>query len=193
VRVLLISPNTERINMPTLPLGLSLVAAAVQRAGHEMQFLNLLTAADPIAAVRHAIGQFSPRVIGISIRNIDDQNMENPRLLIEPVREVVAACRAATEATIVLGGAGFSIFPDAALAYLGADLGICGEGEVAFLSLLARLQRGEDPWGLPGVHVAGRAPRHEQAFPAGGRAGDLQAAGGPRDSPSGISASGRAR
>ena len=31
------------------------------------------------------------------------------------------------------------------MAYLGADYGICGEGEIAFLSLLARLQRGEDP------------------------------------------------
>ncbi len=158
MRVLLISPNTERIHMPTLPLGLSLVAAAVQRARHEMQFLNLLTEPDAGAAIRHTCSQFSPQVIGISIRNIDDQNMAPPRLLVEPIREVVAACRAASEATIVLGGAGFSIFPDATLAYLGADLGVCGEGEAAFLALLARLQRGADPWGLPGVHVAGRDP-----------------------------------
>jgi radical SAM superfamily enzyme YgiQ (UPF0313 family) len=156
VRVLLISPNTERVNMPTLPLGLSLVAAAARRAGHETRFLDLLAAPDPAAAVRNACGEFSPQAIGISIRNIDDQNMDRPRLLVEPVREIVAACQAASQATIVLGGAGFSIFPDAALDYLRADVGICGEGEAAFLSLLDRLQRGVDPWGLPGVHVAGR-------------------------------------
>ena len=28
-----------------------------------------------------------------------------------------------------MGGAGYSIFPEAALRYLGADLGVCGEGE----------------------------------------------------------------
>jgi radical SAM superfamily enzyme YgiQ (UPF0313 family) len=156
MKVLLISPHTERINMPTLPLGLCLVGAAVQDAGHDLRLLNLLGTPDPIAAIRQTCSQFSPQVIGISIRNIDDQNMENPRLLVEPVREIVAACRAASKATIVLGGAGFSIFPDAALAYLGADLGVCGEGEAVFLDLLARLQRGADPWGLPGVHVAGR-------------------------------------
>lgn len=156
MRVLLISPNTERVNMPTLPLGLSLVAAAARRAGHEIRFLDLLNAHDPIVAARQAVGQFSPEVIGISIRNIDNQQMGNPRLLIKPLKEIVAACRAASEAPIVLGGAGFSIFPQAALAYLGADYGVCGEGESAFLSLLARLQSGEDPAGLPGVHVAGR-------------------------------------
>jgi hypothetical protein len=65
VRVLLISPNTERVNMPTLPLGLSY---------------------------------------------IDNQQMGNPRLLIEPVKEIVATCRVVSKAKIVLGGAGFSIF-----------------------------------------------------------------------------------
>lgn len=154
--MLLISPNTERANMPVLPLGLSLVAAATRRAGHDTKFLDLLNANDPIAATGQAIDEFSPEVIGISIRNIDNQQMGNTRLLIEPVKEVVAACRAASKAPIVLGGAGFSIFPQAALAYLGADYGVCGEGETAFLSLLARLERGEDPAGLPGVHVAGR-------------------------------------
>ncbi len=157
MRVLLISPNTERLNMPVLPLGLALVAAAVQRAGHEVRLLDLLAEDDPNAAIRRAVGRFAPDVIGLTIRNIDDQNMESPRLLIEPVREVVAACRAATGAPIVLGGAGFSMFPDAALAYLGADFGICGEGEAAFPALLERLCRGKDPWGLPGVHVAGRS------------------------------------
>ena len=45
----------------------------------------------------------------------------------------------------------------AALAYLGADLGILGEGERAFPAVLSRLERREDLGGLPGVCVAGRA------------------------------------
>ena len=164
MRVLLVSPNTERIKMASLPLGLGMVAAAVRRAGHETVFLDLLSDADPIAAVRRTVAAFSPQVIGLSIRNIDDQTMLNSRFLLAPVKEVIDICRSLTDAPIVLGGAGYSMFPDAALSYLGADLGICGEGEMAFPALLARLQAGEDLTGLPGVHVAGHGPQGARAF-----------------------------
>ena len=36
MRVLFVSPNTERLNMPTLPLGLALVASATRRAGQQI-------------------------------------------------------------------------------------------------------------------------------------------------------------
>jgi radical SAM superfamily enzyme YgiQ (UPF0313 family) len=155
MKVLFVSPNTERMNMPTLPLGLALVAAATRRSGHEIQFLDLLAATDPLAAIRQAIGEFRPEVIALSIRNVDDQSMQDNKFLLEPVREIVAVCRAASQAKIVVGGAGYSIFPEAALAYLNADYGVCGEGEVVFPVLLERLQRGQDAAGLPGVYVRG--------------------------------------
>ena len=73
MRVLLVSANTERIKMTSLPLGLGMVATAVRQAGHETAFLDLLSETDPIAAVRRVVADFSPQVIGLSIRNIDDQ------------------------------------------------------------------------------------------------------------------------
>jgi radical SAM superfamily enzyme YgiQ (UPF0313 family) len=155
VRVLLISPNTERMNMPTLPLGLALVAAATRRAGHETHLLDLLTAPDPLSAVRRTIDQFQPEVIGLSIRNVDDQSMQDTKFLLEPVRDAVAACQAASQAKLIVGGAGYSIFPEAALEYLGADYGVGGEGEVVFPALLERLERGQDAAGPPGVYVRG--------------------------------------
>jgi len=42
MRVLLISANTEKINMPTLPLGLACVAAAAQKAGHDVAMVDLM-------------------------------------------------------------------------------------------------------------------------------------------------------
>jgi len=51
--------------------------------------------------------------------------------------------------------AGYSIFPAAALNYLDADYGVCGEGEVVFPLLLEWLQRGQNVVGLPGVYVRG--------------------------------------
>jgi radical SAM superfamily enzyme YgiQ (UPF0313 family) len=164
VRVLLISANTERVNMPAPPLGLGLVATAARRAGHEVTFLDLLSETEPDVAVRQAIEAGSPEAVGISVRNIDDQDIQSRRFFLEPVKDLVSACRASTDSPIVLGGAGYSMFPDAALAYLGADLGICGEGEVAFPALLEGLRHGQDPSGLPGVHVAGRGCRTGRRF-----------------------------
>ena len=117
-----------------------------------------------MAAVRQAIAQFQPEVIALSIRNVDDQSMQDTKFLLEPVRDVVAVCRAASPARIVVGGAGYSIFPAAALAYLDADYGVCGEGEVVFPALLARLQRGQDVVGLPGVYVRGGQPPTTKVF-----------------------------
>ena len=51
MRVLLIAANTERINMPTPPLGAALVAAASRAMGHEVELLDLMPATDPAAAV----------------------------------------------------------------------------------------------------------------------------------------------
>ena len=164
MRVLLISANTERINMVTIPLGLGVVAAATRRAGHHVDFLDLLREPDPVVAVRRAIAAHPPDVIGISVRNIDDQTRESPRFLLAQVKPVVEACRACCRAPIVLGGAGYSIFPDAALAYLGAEFGVCGDGEVAFPALVACTANGRDPGGLPGVHVAGRHDAEDPAF-----------------------------
>jgi radical SAM superfamily enzyme YgiQ (UPF0313 family) len=166
MRVLLISSNTERISMVTIPLGLGLVAAATRRAGHEVTLLDLLNEKDPAAAVRRAVEAARPEVIGISVRNIDDQTRDSPRFLLEQVKPVVEACRACTRAAIVLGGAGYSIFPEEALAYLGADLGVIGDGEAAFPALLERLQAGEDAADIPGVCVAGRPIRQQCVFPS---------------------------
>ena len=60
----------------------------------------------------------------------------------DPVKEIVAGCRSLSEATIVLGEAGYSIFPEEALSFLGADMGIQGEGEVIFPDLIERIEQG---------------------------------------------------
>ena len=158
MRVLLISANTERTAILPLPLGPAFVAAACRRAGHETVFLNLMFERDPLAALRKDIEEFRPGAIGISVRNIDDQNMANPRFLLPAAREVVADCRRMSTAPIVVGGPGYSMFPESALRFLQADMGIRGEGEAVFPELLERLESGADPYGLPGVYLPDRPP-----------------------------------
>lgn len=153
MRVLLVSANTEKINMPVLPLGLACVAEATRNAGHNVKLVNLMDDQDTQIVLKDAIDEFQPEIIGISVRNIDDQCMENPGFLLDSVKDFVNNCRSLSDAPIILGGAGYSIFPESALAYLGADMGIQGEGEIAFTTLLERLSQEADLSGIPGLYL----------------------------------------
>jgi len=152
--------------MITLPWGLACVATAVMRAGHEVCLLDLLTEPNAGEAVANAISKFTPEVIGVSVRNIDDQNMQSPTFLLEKVRETVAQCRELSSAPVVLGGAGYSIFPETALEFLGADMGIQGEGEMVLPALLERLERGTSLAGLPGLYLRDGGLQGTRHFPA---------------------------
>lgn len=164
MRVLLISANTEKISMTTLPLGLACVAAATRKSGHEVAMLDLQVEKDTPTVLRETIEGFRPDIIGLSVRNIDDQNMENPRFLLEKARKIVDRCRNLSRAKIVLGGAGYSIFPEGALSFLGADMGIQGEGEVAFPALIARMEQGADLSGVFGLYLPGQGLQFKRRF-----------------------------
>jgi radical SAM superfamily enzyme YgiQ (UPF0313 family) len=164
MRVLFISANTEQITMPTLPIGLGCVAAATEGAGHEVKLVDLMDQTETLPVIRAAMEGFQPDVIGISVRNIDDQSMTDTRFLLDQAKGVVSDCRALSEAPIVLGGAGYSLFPKGALAYLGAEMGIQGEGEVAFPALLDHLGREADLSRIPGLYLPGRGLQAERVF-----------------------------
>jgi len=155
MRVLLISANSETLYMTTLPLGLNCVAVAARQAGHDVHLLDLMGNGNSASIIRDAIRKHQPHVIGISVRNIDNQNMADTRFLLEPVRDTITLCRSFSDAVIVAGGAGFSIFPEAALRYLKADMGICGEGEAAFPALLQALELTKNPSGIAGLCLPG--------------------------------------
>jgi radical SAM superfamily enzyme YgiQ (UPF0313 family) len=156
MKVLLISANTEQMNMPVLPVGMAFVAKAAEDAGHKVSQINLMTEPEALTLLAARILKIHPDIIGISVRNIDDQVSLHTRFLLEPVKQVVATCRQNSKTIIVLGGAGFSMFPEHILAYLGADMGIQGEGEHAFVMLLDKIEKGEDLSDIPGLHHATR-------------------------------------
>jgi radical SAM superfamily enzyme YgiQ (UPF0313 family) len=166
MKVLLISVITENLYMTVLPLGAAYVAAAAQDAGHDVKMLSLRSGEDDyLKILKNEMNRFRPQVIGVSMRNVDDQTMKNTAFLLEPVKAVVKMCRKLLNATIVLGGAGYSIFPESALTYTGADMGIRGEGETAFVLLLDRLSNGKQPFNVPGLYFPGKGLQREPFFP----------------------------
>jgi len=150
--------------MPAIPLGMTCVARAANEAGHRVRVLDLMSAEKVESALSRAVREFDPDLVGVSLRNIDDQNMRSPRLMVEDARETVRIVKGLTKAPVVLGGAGYSIFPQAALEFTGADMGVQGEGESAFLALLQKLKAGEELTGVPGLYLKGKGLVRERGF-----------------------------
>jgi radical SAM superfamily enzyme YgiQ (UPF0313 family) len=148
MKVLLVSGNTHTQPFPVYPIGLDYVAGAISDH-HQVRIVDINTQEDGEPLAR-AIEGFVPEVIGLSIRNVDTSDATNPDSFFANCRDLVASIRAQTTAPLVLGGSGFTIFPETMMRGLGADYGIIGEGER--LSLLLDAMEGHNcALPLPGI------------------------------------------
>ncbi len=139
MRVLLISPNVEMLPDPVAPLGVAFLSSSLKAAGHEVGFLDLCFEENIQAALETSISNFSPDVIGLSLRNVDNVSWPESVSYLPFYRRVIDFCRQLTHSPIILGGAGFTLMPRAILNYLQADGGIAGEGEEAFPQALTSI------------------------------------------------------
>ena len=146
-RVLLISANRCTTPDPVFPLGLGCLNAALRKAGHQTAWFDPLAEAGRLEAV---LESYRPDFVGISVRNIDDVLIHTQETLFGEAVSLSARIRERTTCPIIVGGSGFSLFPQQLLELTGADYGICGEGEASLVSLIARLEAGRDVSGIPG-------------------------------------------
>ena len=145
MKVLLISANVTLSPYPIYPLGVSMVAAALAKAGHAVQQSDFLLQNSSLEAIGSEVELFKPDLIGISIRNIDNVNLMNEQYYIQNVKNIVSAIREVTNVKVLLGGAGFSLIPDLILQETGADYGIIGEGEVLAVEFANNAEQGIYP------------------------------------------------
>jgi radical SAM superfamily enzyme YgiQ (UPF0313 family) len=148
MKVLLISANKSQIPYPVYPLGLDYVCEALCPK-HQVEIIDL-NVLDGIRELNTKIGQFEPDIIGVSLRNIDNTDTTDVLGFFSDYQQLLQGIRQATRAHIVLGGAGFSIFPKQAMQALEADYGIIGEGE-RMIALLDAIEQGAPVDHLPGV------------------------------------------
>ncbi len=139
LRVLLISANTEKLPDPVFPIGAAYMAAVAAQHGHHVETLDLcfLDALQP--ALDRAVDAADPEVIGISLRNLDSSSFPMNTSYIDDYEALITALRARSSAPIVLGGAGFTVMPSTIIEHLGAEIGVVGEGEMAFPWVLQNL------------------------------------------------------
>jgi radical SAM superfamily enzyme YgiQ (UPF0313 family) len=154
--------NRLDVPFPVYPLGLDYVAGSLPDH-HKARILDL--SACPVGqeepVVREALRDFPVGAVGVSIRNIDNTDLAELKSFLGDMRAAVDAIRRVTNAPIILGGAGYTLFPEELLTALGADYGIVGEGERLGL-LLDLLQSDAQPDVASMPFVAIRGTRAER-------------------------------
>lgn len=142
-KVLLVNTNTEQAPYPVPPLGLCQLASSLEGRYQVRIWDSVVKRAEGLAEL---VSEWQPDYIGFSIRNIDDILVDRVIFYIdEIIRDFIEPVKKVTQAPIILGGSGFSIFPAELMKMTGADYGITGEGETALEGLLDRLDHGEKP------------------------------------------------
>ena len=156
MKVLLVATNQADRFMDSMvvrpvPIGLAYLAASVDEERHTLKVLDLMFADDAVAEVADAVSEFEPDLIGMSIRNLDNQSSLNSVWNLPAVRDIIERIRQLSDATTLIGGPAFSIMPAECLDYVGADLGIAGDAAEAFATLVERLEAGADYRDIPGI------------------------------------------
>ncbi len=135
--------NTNRMFPPIAPVGLDYIAAAARQAGIDVQLVDLCLADDPDEAVQRHFSQHRPELVGLSFRNVDDCFWPSGQSFLPELQQTIAAVRRLTDAPLVVGGVGYSIFPRTIVEAVGAEFGIHGDGERAIVDLLRELRGGQ--------------------------------------------------
>ncbi|MEE8386836.1 MAG: radical SAM protein, partial [Dehalococcoidia bacterium] len=153
----IISVNRERIPGPLLPIGPAIVAASLRADGHELRVLDLCQEKEAGPAIASHLITWQPDLVGISLRQMDNNQMIGHRSYLEEAQKVVEQVKGVCSCPIVLGGAGYSLFPGEALRFLDVPYGLAGEAEHAVTALVRCIETGQPPSDVPGAcYRAGR-------------------------------------
>ncbi|MBI5047553.1 MAG: radical SAM protein [Deltaproteobacteria bacterium] len=160
MQILLISANREKTPYPVSPIGLAYIASALIKDNHDVEILDLCFAEDVISSLKQTIARFKPDIIGLSIRNIDNLTYPKSVFYLPYIKSVVDEIKQTclsrrdgrqVDIPLVMGGSGFSLFPEGVLRYTGLEFGIVGEGENGFCEFVKRQERNKWVYDIPNL------------------------------------------
>ena len=147
--VTLINANT--MTPPIAPIGLDYIGSVLKKAGYEVELLDLCLAEEGEKCVADYFSTAAPDLVGVSFRNVDDCFWPSATSFVPQLAKLVRSIKSLTTAPVVLGGVGFSIFPEEIVKATGADFGVRGDGEQTLVLLLQQLRGEKNFEKVPGL------------------------------------------
>jgi radical SAM superfamily enzyme YgiQ (UPF0313 family) len=121
--------NTNRLRPAVGPLGLDYIADSLRERRLKPHLVDLCLADRPQRALESALKEREYLLVGLTLRNTDDCYLASGRDFMPAFSELARLVREHSDAPLVVGGSGYSVFPGSALQASGADYGIAGDGE----------------------------------------------------------------
>ncbi|MBK8258370.1 MAG: tryptophan 2-C-methyltransferase [Polyangiaceae bacterium] len=148
--VTLINPNFVKPGVT--PYALDILCSHLEIEGFNVDVLDLTWTPDewPSLIARY-FADHRPMLVGVTLRNAGSVQPQEQRVFLPDHRSVIDEIRKATPAPIVLGGAGFSSMPYAAMEYFNVPYGVKGPGEILLCALANVLASGESPEAIAGL------------------------------------------
>lgn len=151
LKIAFLSVNKHKAPYPVYPIGVSYLASYLREKETTWDVrifdMNLVEYEKCVSNIT----EFNPDYIGISLRNIDDVNFYNQENFIFEYRDLVIDIRKKIDAKIILGGAGFSLYPELLYDFIKPDYALIGEGEKSLYSLISAVESGGDIDNVDGI------------------------------------------
>lgn len=150
-KLILVSANRHTEPYPVYPLGISYLYSflAAKMPHLELSIFDFLTGSyeDYIQYLK----KVKPDYVGISLRNIDDVNIYKQESFIGHYKQIIDDTREFSQSVIIIGGAGFSIYPKLLFETLKPDFGIYGEGEISLYMLIKAVENKQEFKNIDGL------------------------------------------
>lgn len=147
-KILFISANQYADPYPVYPIGLSYLTTYLKEYLPDFDISIFDLNFNTLEELKEKIIIIKPKYIGVSFRNIDDVNSINKKYFVTQYKKIITQIKSVSDAKIIIGGSGFSIFPELMFETLDPDFGIYGEGEDTLLKLIQKLETNTDYSGL---------------------------------------------
>ncbi|MBF0368878.1 MAG: cobalamin-dependent protein [Magnetococcales bacterium] len=139
MKVLLIQSYLGGKEPPVYPIGLASLKTALP--DHDVTVLDLNMVPEPFDELSRVIREINPEVVGISLRNIDSTHQRTVTFYYAHLKTTLDVIKPLTNAKIVIGGSGFSMFAEEIMAEEPRlEYGVHLEGELTFPDLLNNLE-----------------------------------------------------
>jgi radical SAM superfamily enzyme YgiQ (UPF0313 family) len=142
--ILLVSANNYTTPYPVYPLGVSYLYTYLKKRLPQYNFRFFDFNRQTLSDFNELLTNENFNFIGISLRNVDDTNIYEKNSFIAWYKQIIEAARKKSKAKLIIGGPGFSIFPELIFDTLQPDFGIKGEGEESILQLINSIDNNED-------------------------------------------------